>query len=463
MKLAIFTDSFRPNLDGVATVTHLLAKEMVKKGHKVTIVCPGDNSESGIQYGFKVIRLKSYSIKLTDLMKICFKSPGYVEKLEDFSKYDLVHLQSPATIGALGYLIALKHNLPLSCTFHTNVGDFAQSFVKKEVLAHESSNPFYNGLIKNDFLIKGFAKSINYLAWNLIKNFHLAVPNTTVPARFCKKLLRDKGVKNEIFVINNPVSPTKSKKDYSKKYNLKNKMPIIHVGRISAEKRIDVFIRVIANLKKSIPNILGIICSDGLIKSDLMNMAKKLKAENNILFTGFVKRDELSWLYENSRIVTAFGLYETFNLCAAEGLFYGKPLVLSDSGPHPELINGNGFLIEPNNNEVKGFSEKISLLLNDDSLRNNMGKKSRAHWKNYEYKSLINKHEKYFIESMNRNLISNKNYVNFIKYLAVLGISMNTLLLSLSLKEKKDMGLIEEFEKFSSSMNEEVKKLKKSF
>jgi glycosyltransferase involved in cell wall biosynthesis len=463
MKLAIFTDSFKPNLDGVATVTNILAKEMAKKGHKVVIVCPGNNTESGNQDGFKVIRLKSYSIKLTDLMKICFKNPGYIEKLEDFSKYDLIHLQSPATIGSLGFLIALKYNIPVSATFHTNLADFAASFLDKDVLAHESNNFIYKSMIKFGFLRKGFSGMVHYMAWNLVKSFHMAVPSSTVPARFCKKLLREKGVKNNIFVINNPVHPTVSANNYSKKYDLKNKFVIIHVGRLSIEKRIDVFIRVIARLKKSIPNVFGIICSDGMIKADLEKLAKKLNVYNDIKFTGFVKRDELSWLYEHSNVVTAFGLYETFNLCAAEGLFYGKPLVLTNSGPHPELISNNGFLIDANENEINGFANKIMVIHSNKKLAKSFGENSRKHWKNYDYELTIKRHEKYFIDSSKKNLISNSNYLHFIKYLAFMGIIMNTLLFSMSLKEKRDNGLIEEFEKFTNSMNSEVKKLKKSF
>jgi glycosyltransferase involved in cell wall biosynthesis len=463
MKLAIFTDSFKPNLDGVATVTNVLAKEMVKKGHTVVVVCPGNNTESGHQDGFKVIRLKSYSIKLTELMKICFKNPGYVEKLEDFSKYDLIQIQSPATLGSLGFLIALKYNIPVSSTFHTNVADFASSFLNEEVLAHESNNILYKSMIKFGFLRTGFGKMIHSLAWSLVKNFYNAVPALTVPARFCKKLLREKGVKSEIVVLNNPVNPTVSKKDYSKKYKLKSKFVVIHVGRLSAEKRVDVFIKVIAKLKKSMPNIFGIICSDGLIRVDLEKLAKKLKVSNNIKFTGFVCRDELSWLYEQSNVVTAFGLYETFNLCAAEGLFYGKPLVLANSGPHPELISDNGFLIDVNDSEVNEFANKIKLIANNEVIAKKFSVNSRKHWKDYDYKSTIEKHEKYFLESVKNNLISNKHYLSFIRYLAFMGIIMNTFLLSMSLKEKKDNGLIEEFEKFSNSMNSELKKLKKSF
>ncbi|MDD4353814.1 MAG: glycosyltransferase, partial [Candidatus Nanoarchaeia archaeon] len=261
----------------------------------------------------------------------------------------------------------------------------------------------------------------------------------------------------------NPVNPTVSKKDYSKKYDLKGKFVLIHVGRISSEKRVDTLIKIIAKLKKSIPNICGIICSDGMIKVDMEKLAKKLKVYENIIFTGFIKRDELSWLYENSNIVTAFGLYETFNLCAAEGLFYGKPLVLSNSGPHPELINNNGFLIDVNENEVDNFAEKIKIIYKDEKLAKKFSLNSKNHWKDYNYKSTIDKHENYFLDSIKNNLISNHNYVIFIQYLAFMGIIMNTFLLSMSLKEKKDNGLIEEFEKFSDSMNSEVKKLKKSF
>ena len=171
----------------------------------------------------------------------------------------------------------------------------------------------------------------------------------------------------------------------------------------------------------------------------------------------------MSWLYEHSNIVTAFGLYETFNLCAAEGLFYGKPLVLSNSGPHPELINDNGFLVDHDENEVNEFAAKIKKIHDDEALYRKMSINGKKHWKNYDYESTINAHEKYFMESSKNNLIKNRNYITFIKYLAFMGVIMNTFLLTMSLKEKKDNGLIEEFEKFTDSMNSEVRRLKKSF
>jgi hypothetical protein len=104
------------------------------------------------------------------------------------------------------------------------------------------------------------------------------------------------------------------------------------------------------------------------------------------------------------------------------------------------------------------------MIIHDNKkLAKSFGINSRKHWKNYDYELTIKRHEKYFLDSSKKNLISNSNYLHFIKYLAFMGMIMNTLLLSMSLKEKKDNGLIEEFEKFTSSMNSEVKKLKKSF
>jgi glycosyltransferase involved in cell wall biosynthesis len=436
---------------------------MTKRGHQVTVICPGDNTEVVKMEGFKVIRVKSYSIKLTELMKTCFKDPDYLENLEDFSDYNLIHLQSPFTICAMGFLIALKHNIPVSATFHTNVADFATTFLNEDVLSHENKNFFYRMLLSNKFVLGGTQKAFGALAWKFVKNFYNAVPNCTVPARFCKKLLRDKKVKNEINVINNPVNPSKSKKDYSKKYDFKDKFIILHVGRLSSEKRVENLINIVAKLKKKIPNILGVICSDGLLRSDLEKLAKKLKVKDNILFTGFIKRDELSWIYEKSSIVTAFGLYETFNLCACEGLFYGKPLVLSDSGPHAELIEENGFAITVDENEIDNFAKKIQLIHDDKKMYMKFSGNSKKHWKNYDYSMTLQKHEDYFVNSSKNNYINNKNYANFIKYLAYLSVCMNTLLLSQSLKERKDNGLIDEFDKFSKVMNSQASKLKKSF
>jgi len=462
MKIAIFTDSFKPNTDGVATVTAILAKEMINRGHKVTIVCPGNHTEIVKEKGYKVIRIKSHSIILYREHKICFKHPDYLEKLDDFKSYDLFHLQTNITLPALGYSLALKYNKPVSATFHTNIADFATSFFDRDVLANESkSNPMYKVIGNNNLILGGMKLFASKVVWNLTRNFYNAVPSTTFPSRFCRQLLRSKGVKNPLIVLNNPVNSENSRKDYSSKYKLKNKFVLLHVGRLSAEKRVNTLIKIVAKLKKDIPNIYGVICSDGPLNNNLKSLAKKLKADKNILFTGFIPRDELNWLYENCSIVTAFGLFETFNLCATEALFYSKPVIISDSGPHSEIIKDNGYLVTINKEEVNVFAEKITELYNNKKLYNKLAKQSRKLWINYNYKDTIDRHEAFFINSVSQNELSAKDYWNFIKYLSGLSIAINTLLFTLSLKFKNIEKIGEKFESFAKKLSKTAQKLNK--
>lgn len=459
MKIAIFTDSFKPNTDGVATVTTVLAKELTRRGHKITIISPGNNTEVVKENSYKVIRLKGHSIKLYREHKVCFKTPEYLEKLEDFKDYDLIHLQTNITIAAIGYLIALKYNKPVSATFHTNIADFATSFFDKDVLDNEN-NPLYKIIGSNKLMLNGMKFFTSKVVWGLTKNFYNAVPNTTVPSRYCRQQLRSRGVKSPIIVLNNPVNSKKSRKSYKRKYKFKNKFVLLHVGRLSVEKRVDVLIKTIAELKKEVPNILGVICSDGPVKKNLIKLAKKLKVNDKIIFTGFIPRDELSWLYENCSVVTAFGLFETFNLCATEALFYGKPIVISDAGPHSELIKSNGYLVPINKNEVKVFAKKIKKLKEDNKLYKRFSNKSKKLWKKYDYETAINRHEAYFINSSGQNEITNKNYWNFIKYLSQVSVAINTLLFTLSLKFKKWDKKIARFEKFFKNLSKSASEQK---
>ncbi|MBN1923194.1 MAG: glycosyltransferase [Nanoarchaeota archaeon] len=462
MKIAIFTDSFLKSKDGVATVTKVLAEELTKRGHKITIVCPNDNTQVLKQKGYKVLCIKSHSITLYREHMVCLKNPEYLEKLEDFSKYDLIHLQTNITLPALGFLLALKYKKPLSCTFHTNIADFATSFFSKEILT-QGKNIIHKTLGRFGLVIKGSQVLVSNIVWGLTKNFHNAIPTTTVPSRHCKQLLRSKGVKNPLLVINNPVNSQKSSKDFSQKYDFKNKFVILHVGRLSVEKRVNVLLETVAKLKNSNPNVLAVICSDGPLRKHLHNTAKRLKVSKNVLFTGFVSRDELNWLYTNCNTVTAFGLYETFNLCATEALFYGKPLLVSDSGPHCELIHNNGFLIPVSENESKIFAEKFKMLTSDSKLYNKFCRNSRKLWKSYDFKTSIDKHEAYFINSASMNLIDNKGYINFIKYISSLSIAINLLLFSLSLSFKRFDKLGKKIEEFLKNLTSDSSKLKKSF
>jgi len=227
-----------------------------------------------------------------------------------------------------------------------------------------------------------------------------------------------------------------SKKDYSDKYKLKGRFVLLHVGRLSAEKRVDRFIEMISVLKKKAPSVLGVVCSDGPLRKNLEAMAASLGVKDNIIFTGFVPRDELSWIYEKSSIVTGFGLCETFNICATEGLFYGKPLLLSDAGPHSEIIHNNGFLIKTGGNEAEVFAEKAILVYKNKALYNKMSRASLELGKKYDYNKVINEYEKFFKKAA-KTRIDKKGYISIMAYISTLSTSINALMFTLSLSHKK--------------------------
>ncbi len=149
---------------------------MTKRGHKVTVVCPGTRTEIVKEDGYKIIRVKSHPIKLYEDMMICLKSPDYLDTLEDFSNYNLIHLQANMSMSALGYFVALKYDIPVSCTYHTNIADFIANFFDKDVL-NLKPNPIYK-LISNRFLLSLSKNWVNKKIWDLTKHFHNAVPTT---------------------------------------------------------------------------------------------------------------------------------------------------------------------------------------------------------------------------------------------------------------------------------------------
>ncbi|VVB74256.1 Glycosyltransferase Gtf1 [Candidatus Tiddalikarchaeum anstoanum] len=462
MKIAFFTDSFLPNTDGVAVVTDEIAQYLAKKGHKITIVCPGNTTEIVKQSGYKVIRIKSYSIKLYEEHKVCFKTPEYLEQLDDFSKYDLIHLQTNVTLASIGFMVALKYNKPISCTFHTNIADFVTSFFDENVLMGKK-NIMYDLIGKNKIILSILRKFSDSIMWKLTRDFHNAVPSTSVPSHYCKALLRKKGVKNDIFVIPNPVNPSHSGREYFKKFPVKDKFVLLHVGRLSVEKRVNLLIEAAAELKDKIPNLQIIICSEGPMRSYLERIAKRKHVEKIVKFTGWVSRDELNFLYEQSSIVTGFGLFETFNLCIAEALIYGKPVVVSDAGPLSEFVNNNGFVVPVNNEEVVKISESILKLYSNKSLYNKYSLNSRKLGKAYNYDDTMTVFENYLINSEKANKILFKHYVNYIRYVSSISAAINTLFFTLSLKFKQFDKIQEAMDDFIKSVSSSLPKFKKSF
>ncbi|MCP8317617.1 MAG: glycosyltransferase [archaeon] len=165
---------------------------------------------------------------------------------------------------------------------------------------------------------------------------------------------------------------------FKDRFKLKENFLLL-VARMDVIKGQDIAIKALSLLKDWFPGLKLVLVGDGSFTSsgagglshpkgfiwrkELQKLAKELKVEDSVVFTGYSKDEELKAAYTLADAVIVTSHSEGFNLTTIEGWLYRKPVIVSRGAGSSELVNEgvNGYTFDPQN--PKDLTEKIGLLL----------------------------------------------------------------------------------------------------
>ncbi|WGI16645.1 glycosyltransferase [Methanonatronarchaeum sp. AMET-Sl] len=342
MKVALFTDSYFPQINGVTYSISLLKREFKKRDIDVKVVFPESSKYNGAEseIGIKSIPLPFYKGYRVGFPESISKRLGEV---------DVVHTHTQFSLGGLGAYIARKKEAPHISTVHT-------------------CPEYYVDYITRFNPIKRFLKYI-YRGWE--KRFLNSAETVTVPSIEIKKEMAQKGVEN-LKVVPNGVdleffNPKQEK-------CLEFEGPIIgYSGRHSKEKNIEDLIKVAEKLKEYKVVIVG----EGPYRQRYEEMAKKL---SNVVFYDFLPRIKLPHFYSTLDAFIFPSTGETQGLVALEANACGTPVVAANTkGLKNSVIDGeNGFHYNPS--DIDMLEEKIRYCVNQ---KNELKDKCISHASKY--------------------------------------------------------------------------------
>ena len=124
MNIAIFSDAFHPQINGVVTSIMSVASNMADRGHKVIIVATKYRKFEELEIpGVKIIRVPSVSASFYDDFKWINPFSFATYKALRKENMDLVHFMTPLFISMLGIKFARKRGIPVVGTFHTFIAE----------------------------------------------------------------------------------------------------------------------------------------------------------------------------------------------------------------------------------------------------------------------------------------------------------------------------------------------------
>ena len=337
MRIAMMTDSYFPTRDGVVTSICTIKESLEELGHEVFIIAPEPEKEyrqEGVYY-FKSIRFKSY-----DGYYVPIFPSNKIEILKEIDP-DVIHIHGVATMALRGLVCGHTLKLPTVMTFHTMVDDAAQ---------------YYSP-------IKLPPETMNRLIWiylrQILKRMDVVVtPTSCIGAEIishgaeCRNMVTvPTGAKTEVFHPGLPYD------DLVARYGLEGKRIIVHVGRVSYEKDIDMVIRAMSKVDAHL-----LIVGKGPAKEDMERLVRELGLEDKITFTGFVSDEELPRFYNMADMVISASKFETQGLTILEAMATSKPVACRNGRAFAEIVKDgvNGYLFD----DDEGCVDAINRCLN---------------------------------------------------------------------------------------------------
>ncbi len=348
MKLAIFTDTFTPQVNGVSMTFQRFVDFLDKKGIEYRLFVPETKREGS--YNEQVLKFASMPFFLYPECRFTFPNVYQIKKELKKFQPDLIHIATPINMGLSGLYYGNKLNIPTVASYHTNFDRFL-------------------GYYNVQFMSKALWK---YLRW-----FHQPMLRTFVPSNDTKQTLLNKGLQN-IGIWSRGVDcelfqPSNSAQELRSKFQIKEKNILTYVGRLAPEKDLDVLMEIANKVPSQIKkNVHWLVVGDGPMKEKLQQIAPE-----NMTFTGYIKGKELADIYAGTTVFVFPSTTETFGNVVLESLACGTPVICAKSGGVQEIVKDqkNGILCEAK--DVQSFINAITNLLQDNRKLKWMGLEAR--------------------------------------------------------------------------------------
>lgn len=357
MKIAFFTDTYYPQLNGVTISVDNFAKELRKRGHTVYIFAP------------KIKKRKQKSDEdlthLTTIKLLSTESPIYIPTPTTYTEYkklfrldfDLVHAHGNGIFSLFGYQVARMKRVPYILTFHTLLTKYTHYFLRGHVIKPRA--------------VETYMRIFGNLCDDII-----------TPSEKMKNELIRFGVKKPIQVIPNFIEKdefaTVEKNYLHKKLKLPTETPILlSVGRLGKEKNFEFVLEVFKDLTHHDHKSHLVIVGHGTDSRKLKKYSETLGLTKRVHFTGKINKKYMPSVYEDATLFVFASVSEVHPMVTLEACAAGLPLIVAKDAAFTDVVvdKKNGFALPL---EKEQFVKKIHLLLTDHKLRETMGKYSLA-------------------------------------------------------------------------------------
>jgi glycogen(starch) synthase len=342
---------------GLASHVYDLSKMLVKKGYNIHIVTcsfPGAPDYEVVD-GVHVHRFDAYEIPAPEFLQWDLNMNILMERkaIEIIKKHDIdiIHAHDWLVASAA---IGLKHlfRKPLIATIHSlERGRRNGLFNDGQQMIDQIENLLIQEAWHN-VVCSQYMQSLCHFSFRFPNDKMTIIPNGVRYNDFSVKLSKGDAVKHH------------------KKYAQIKEQIVSYIGRLVPEKGVNVLLGAVKPVLEKIPNIKFVIAGEGWHRNELQRIAKELKIEDKVLFTGYLPEEDFLAYFNVSDILVVPSTYEPFGIVALEGMATKTPIIVSDVGGLSEIVDHQwtGMKVPADNSQA--LADSIIELLTNEILRN---------------------------------------------------------------------------------------------
>lgn len=326
MKIGFFTDTYLPQVSGVATSIRTLKDELEKMGHEVFIFTTTDPNAPEFEEG--IIRMPSVPFISFKDRRIVVRGMWYAYLIAKELELDLIHTHTEFGAGLLGKMVGKKMRIPVIHTYHTMYEDYLHYIAKGKVV-RPSHVKFFSRVFTNH--TTGVVCPSERVIEKL-RDYGVTAPMRIIPTGIeIDKFLRPDITEEMIARMRQQLGIEEQQ------------IMLLSLSRISYEKNIQAIIQGLPEVIDVLPNVRMVIVGKGPYKEELEELVVEKELTDYVQFVGEVPNDEVALYYQAANYFVSASTSETQGLTYTESMAAGTQMIVEGNDYLNNLISDSSF------------------------------------------------------------------------------------------------------------------------
>lgn len=387
MRIALFTNTYRPSLNGVANVTHYYRLGLTEHGHEVHVFAPAPKKDDPFEGDPMVHRYPAMLMPGEVDYMLALPLPFTLGVRREFEnlKCDLVHVQHPVWVGGWGQKWAAEEKIPVVSTAHTQY----ELYANRTPLPTEWIEPA--------------------VTRHIVTHYNRCAVATT-PVEWMRDELARRGVRAPIELVPNPVDLSSLGKPdrvaTRKRLGLgDDELVVGYLGRLSPVKNLGVVIDAVALMAQERPEVRLLLVGDGSVMDAVRKRAIRRLGDRAVL-TGAVPHAEVAHYHAAMDVFATASHSETQPLAYTEAMHIGVPVVaLATPGAQDMMSSGENGLLVPPAEGAAGLAKAVLRVLDEPALAERLRRGGRVFAQSRDYPTVAQRLEEVYALAIERAAI----------------------------------------------------------